>query len=80
MNGGKRPGAGRKIDPAVPRCRCGRHTMARAVRLRLRCRRDSAVRLEGDRSRDSAVRLEGDRSEPEPVLLDAQRQNRSGGS
>ena len=68
MNGGKRPGAGRKIDPAVPRCRCGRHTMARAVRLRLRCRRDSAVRLEGDRS------------EPEPVLLDAQRQNRSGGS
>ena len=36
-HGGKRPGAGRK-PKTLERCRCGKHTMARAVRLRLKCR------------------------------------------
>jgi hypothetical protein len=35
--GGKRPGAGRP-PKTLARCHCGKHTMARAVLLRLRCR------------------------------------------
>ena len=36
-HGGKRNGAGRK--PATKaRCVCGKHTLARAIRLRLKCR------------------------------------------
>jgi hypothetical protein len=36
--GGKRRGAGRPpLD--VNRCACGRHTLTRAIMLRLRCRR-----------------------------------------
>ena len=38
-SGGKRSGAGRKINPAVPRCWCGKHTLARAIRLRLKCKK-----------------------------------------
>ena len=33
--GGKRPGAGRK--PVGQRCACGKHSLKRAARLRLRC-------------------------------------------
>jgi hypothetical protein len=39
--GGKREGAGRP-PLTKPRCYCGRHTLARAVRLRLKCHRKPA--------------------------------------
>ncbi len=35
--GGKRPGSGRP-PLTKERCTCGQHTMARATRLRLKCR------------------------------------------
>lgn len=37
-HGGRRVGAGRPPG-TKERCACGKHTLARAVRLRLRCRR-----------------------------------------
>ena len=36
-SGGKRPGAGRPIDPAKPRCACGKHTLRSAQAMRLKC-------------------------------------------
>lgn len=36
--GGKRTGAGRPRTNA-PRCACGKHTLARAIRLRYKCRK-----------------------------------------
>ena len=41
-SGGKRPGAGRK-PKTLERCYCGRHTLARAVLLRLKCRRPAEL-------------------------------------
>lgn len=37
-HGGSRPGSGRK-PKTLARCHCGKHTLARAVRLRLKCRK-----------------------------------------
>ena len=37
-HGGSRPGAGRPPH-TKERCSCGNHTLARAVRLRLKCRK-----------------------------------------
>lgn len=39
MKGGSRPGAGR--PKVAERCCCGKHTNARAIAKRLKCRREA---------------------------------------